>query len=161
MHTHRKNSRKLFLISMFGFLISSASVFAVALIPANEKGLSKAGMMTGILFWVGILLGVLFFTLSWNAVRNNGEYQKLKRKMKPGCISFGKTRGGFIADCLTVLFLIIVIVGNLVIQFPDIAMMFCIFIWLYSFCLHFLLNGRVYRYLSNYQRVKEGEKNER
>lgn len=161
MYTDRKSSRKLFLISMFGFLISSASVFAVALIPENEKGLSRAGMMTGILFWMGIFWGVLFFALSWNAVRNDGEYQKLKRKMKPGCISFGKTRGGLIADCLALLFLIIVIVGNLVIQFPDIIMMFCIFIWIYSFCLHFMLNGRVYRYLSNYQQVKEGEKNER
>lgn len=161
MKTHRKSGRKLFLISMFGFLLSSASVFLVILIPEGEKGLTQAGMATGILFWIGMFLGILFFVLSWKLIKNDEQYLKTKGDRKPGYISFGKTKGGLIADGLTLLFLVITILGNTAVHFPELVMVVSMFILIYSFYLRFLLNGRVYRYISNCQRVKEGERDER
>lgn len=160
MKTHKDVGRKLFRISMFCFLISSITVFFVGLIPEGTKGLSQAGMVIGILFWLGILLGILFFVLSWRRVKDDDEYEKLRSNTKPGYISFGKTKYGIITDCLVLVFLIVTILGNTAVHFPDVVMMFCLFILIYSFCLRFLMNGRVYRYISNHKQGREGERNE-
>lgn len=154
MKKNKRKARILFYISAFGFLISSATVFLSAAIPNAEGEISFLSNLTGALFWLGALLGCSCFIMSWNAVKEDKKYVKVKKDTKPGAVSFASTGYGKLADCLVAVFLILLIAG-IFMKFSDIVMMFCFFVLLYSFYLHFLLNGRVYRYL--FTREKEGE----
>ncbi|MBO5460386.1 MAG: hypothetical protein J5983_01140 [Ruminococcus sp.] len=151
-----KTPLKVYIASLVFFGISAASVFLVASIPEGEEGLTTAGMLVGILFWTGIVLGVITFLISWLLVKRDSKYLLFKKSVKPGAISFGKTKQGIIVDCGFVIFLILTILGNVVIAFPDVIMMFCVFLMLYTFYLHFMLNGKVYRYITKI--INKGER---
>lgn len=154
MKSHRKRERLLFQVSAISFLIASATVFLTAAIPDAGGEYSLFSNLTGILFWLGMLLGVLCFCLIWIRIKKDKHYIRLKKSTRPGAVSFAATRAGMAADCLTAVFFVLLPIGFFL-KLPDAVTMFFFFIFLYSFCLHFLLNGRVCRYL--YAHEKEVE----
>lgn len=160
MKTHRKVGRRLFLISLVAFLSSACSVWLVPFIKDRDDGtISLISIIIGIIFWIGLLVGIIFFIITWIKVKNDGDYQMLKKKKKPGYISFFTNRFAMIADGLLIISCVVTIVGSYFIRMPAGILIPVLFLALYSLYLHFLLNGRVYSYISI--KKKKEKKNEK
>lgn len=109
--------------------------------------MKAADLAAGITFWSGLLVGVLCFALTWNIVRSDDYFKKNEIRSRVGCFAFFQTKEGKIADGI----LLLSIAGN-VVQFfvdhvPTLLSVIFIFMFLLTFYLHFVLNGRVFRYL--------------
>ncbi|MBS6194852.1 MAG: hypothetical protein KH828_04660 [Clostridiales bacterium] len=152
----KRKGMKWITASAAAYLLPALSVF---LLPISRKqdssGLTTAGYLTGAVFWTGILLGVVFFSVSWRKVRVNHDYQKWKKKRNPGVAAFFRTRGGIIADSCFILSFSALILSDYILGLPTVVVLVFMSLTLYSFCLHFLLNGRVYRYLLTLKKKKE------
>lgn len=153
-----KRAKVYLLVSICSYFIMAASVF---LLPFSRKAdssdLSAVGYILGIVFWFGILSGIVFLVLSWMKIRKQNNYQNWKEKTHPGVISFFKSRGGSIADICFLLTVVLLIISDYVMHLPYGIVLVFLFLTLYSFCLHFVLNGRVYRYLFSKERKKESD----
>lgn len=159
MKTHKKIGRKTFLISILSFLLSAVSVFLLPMVKGKEDGsLTSIEILIGSLFWLGIILGVFLFYLTWRFIRNDSQYIELKKEHKPAVWAFFSTRFGRIVDIAFLLSVFLVVVSNITKSMPDLVVLISMFFMLYSFCLHFMLNGRVYKYLFLIRKKKEGEK---
>ena len=52
------------------------------------------------------------------------------------------------ADILLVVAVVLAVLENTLLALPAAVNLFTIFLLLFTFCMHFVLNGRVYRYFS-------------
>ncbi len=132
-------------ISITFSVISSSSIL-LALFTDNNLFLSIA---IPIVFWGGLLCEQFFF---WNAVRlikiicQNSNLQFRRISSRIGVLEFSKTTEGFIADLLLATSFIVTV---LCIIFPTIieALQYItFFLFVLSFRLHCIFNGKNYRY---------------
>ncbi len=162
MKTNRIVGRKLFYTSLLGYLLAACSVWLVPLMSLLEDESSLVSALVGCLFWLGILVGSILFCMAWSKVKKEAAYQKIKSTQKPGCLGFFRNQKAAINDIILLVSWILVIVSNTFLTFPDILVLLCMFVALYTLFLHFLLNGRVYSYISkNNGNKKKERKNER
>lgn len=149
----RQTDQALLGVSLGGFFLMSLS-FAL-------MGLEEMGIVPGLLFWGGLLVGVaLQFVL---AARRRSFVEKYKsaeklRKDRLGLIAFGTSRPALIFDILLgVGFMATVLAMVLTKGTGDICYVF-IAVTVFAFCLHCVLNGRIYHYIvikSKLQQVME------
>lgn len=148
MKKNKMVGRKLCLLSMVGFLISALSVL---LLPfsgdSSREEMSSVSITIGVLFWFGILLGILFYFMAWNHVRGDKDYHKLKKETEPAIISFCSSKYAAINDIVLVISVITVAISAFFPVLPDMLVLIAMFLDVYTLCSHFLLNGRVYRFL--------------
>lgn len=151
--------KKLLVISMLGFLVSALTV---VLLPFSENGsedtISFVGVLIGTFFWIGIFIGVAFFILAWKVVKDDEQYKKIKEEKKPGYVSLFSNKEAKINDSILVIAFVVVIISVFVPMMPDILILLGLFFMIYSFCLHFILNGRVYKYLFNCKKERKEKK---
>lgn len=113
--------------------------------------LEALGFFPGILFWTGLLLGIIpqlvLGGLRRNDEKHTEENQKSRRSRKVGILTFGSNKYAIAADntmavsfVLTVLLLILTKGMGWICYFALGA--FC-----FSFCMHCLLNGRNYLFI--------------
>ena len=135
-------------MSIIGYLIASSSVFFLPLtMSKNSEHLSPFSIVIGIMFWEGIFVGILFFVLCWRKVKRDNGYLQIRKDSKPGYLSFFANRYSFIADTVLIAALIVITLEHFLTWIPDIIVMFSMFFLIITGCLHFMLSGRVYRYL--------------
>ena len=154
-----KKAKLMLYVSIVGFLISALSVFLVPFSTGENALQDTVGVVAGILFWLGILIGIAFYLIVWVQIRN-GEYQVLKKKFRPACITFFTKPIALITDAAFLVALAVTIVGNTLVVFGEIVQLILMAVLLFTFFVHFILNGKVYRYLTkDYQREeKKSEK---
>lgn len=143
------NGKQWFLLSAGGFLIASLSVFFLPLAPDGEgEAISTGARIIGTIFWLGILLGIVGFLISWKYIRGEECYQEIRRMNRPGWCSFFSNQYAKAADLLLVVAVVLAVLENTLLALPAAVNLFTIFLLLFTFCMHFVLNGRVYRYFS-------------
>lgn len=148
MKNYFGTKRKLFLMSIIGYLIASGSVFFLPLtMSKNTERLSPFSIVIGIMFWGGIFVGILFFVMCWNQVKRDNGYLQIKKYSKPGYLSFFANKYSVITDAVWTAALIVIILEHFLTWIPDVIVIFSMFFLIITGCLHFMLNGRVYRYL--------------
>lgn len=144
---HKINEKKLFIISLIGFLMASATIWLLPFVNyQKDKGIIIATLI-GIFFWFGVLGGIIFFLLAWYKVKKTAEYQKIRQTEKAGCFNFFKNRIAMIIDILMIVSWMLTIISNYFIVMPDVLVLLLMFLALYTLFLHFMLNGRVYSYI--------------
>lgn len=143
----RTKNRILFICSLLCDLLSSASVFLLPWAVDQEQKLTTLGYLAGIVFWCGIAAGIGFWTLTFIRCRRQEDYLTVQRAQKAGMISFFKGKGAAAADLLFLLSFIITAVDTFAVKLPYILSLISLFVFLFSFHLHYLLNGKLYRYL--------------
>ena len=118
------------------------------------------------IFWVGLLWGIFLYILSCQKIRNLKSYQNYRSVERIGALAPGSTKEGLIADLAFIPGFLVIILGTYVFNIPDPVMLICMWITMVSFYGHFVLNGRVYKFLHKrkvirYRKVKEesAEKN--
>ena len=96
-------------------------------------------------------------------LRRHGAYRSVERI---GALEPRSTKEGLIADLAFIPGFLVIILGTYVFNIPDPVMLVCMWITMVSFYGHFVLNGRVYKFLHKrkvirYRKVKEesAEKN--
>ena len=99
-------------------------------------------------------------------IRNLKSYQNYRSVERIGALAPGSTKEGLIADLAFIPGFLVIILGTYVFNIPDPVMLICMWITMVSFYGHFVLNGRVYKFLHKrkvirYRKVKEesAEKN--
>ena len=160
----RKAARILNDLSMVFFLISST---VVAFLPiADREKYPAIAVLAGGIFWVGLLWGIFLYILSCQKIRNLKSYQNYRSVERIGALAPGSTKEGLIADLVFIPGFLVIILGTYVFNIPDPVMLVCMWITMVSFYGHFVLNGRVYKFLHKrkvirYRKVKEesAEKN--
>lgn len=140
--------KMLFLMSVIGYLIASSSVFFLPITMSKNDGrLSLVSIVIGIMFWGGIVVGILFFVLCWKKVKKDNGYLQIRKGSKPDYLSFFSNRYSSITDTILITALIVIILEHFLTWIPDIIVIFSMFFLISTGCLHFMLSGRVYRYL--------------
>ena len=142
----KKVAKRLFILSAAAYFISAASVWLLPVTDSVENT-GAGSYISGILFWAGLLLGILFWALAYIKCRQSETYRKIRDKSHPGFVSFFSNKLAIAADVLLALSLIIT-VASVFIRMNYILSLCSLFVLLFTFHLHYLLNGRVYKYIA-------------
>lgn len=145
-----KTSNLLFRLSVLFFFISSFSVIFTFWGDYNGTTMNYIfALMTGILFWGGLILGIIFIALV-NSKRK--EYEKrnnISNKKKVGAFSFFSNKPAFISDVLMILFFVLTLLFLFVPFFSKSIALINISIFLFALYCHCMFNGRNYIYIKN------------
>lgn len=149
----RKNRTDIILLalSLCGFSFMSCSF---VLMPFEG-----IGILPGALFWGGLLLGgVLQVVLEGRRRAFFKKYNVKREKMqKPrnGLLSFGSNKGARIADNTMVISLIVTVLTFIFTKGSGFLCYVFIATTIFSFCLHCILNGRVYFHANNQTKIRQ------
>lgn len=145
MEKRRKIARLFNDLAIASFLISSAVILFLPIVDREKH--PAIAVLAGGIFWVGLLWGIFLYYLSYLKIQKSKSYQTLKSTERIGALAPGTTKEGMIADIAFVPGLLISILGTYVFSIPDPVMLVCMWITMVSFYGHFVLNGRVYKFL--------------
>lgn len=145
--------RKLLIISVIGYFCCAASVLLLPLSVSEGGEMNTAGYALALTFWIGLAVGILFFVLAWSRVKKSDDYQKLKKALKPGWAGFFSGKAATAADILFLIALAVTIAGNSAAGVPYMVTLAGMFLLIFTFCMHFILNGRVWK--ASYGDVKK------
>lgn len=141
------------------FLMLSIGGFAMTAISWLLMPIDALQVLPGVLFWGGLLLGVVFQMVL--EVRRRAFFARYKvnraRMQKPrnGLLTFGSNKAAIITDKIFVVSFVATILvmiltkGVSYLCYIGISMVFM------SFCLHCILNGRNYFHVNNQDRVRQ------
>lgn len=135
-------------VSITGFLILSTSFL---LMGAYDNEMIT--MVAGIMFWLGLLLGVLFQILLATHIRKttvkNRTCRGTKRRAMIGIFSLFSNPVAIIFDLL----MVVSLAGLIISIISTGGMEYICYVFLattvFTFCMHCIFNGRIYFYVSN------------
>lgn len=147
----RQIDRMLLGISVGSFLLMSASFL---LMP-----IESITIIPGLLFWIGLVLGITLqivleirrraFFKSYSV--NRGKMQKPKN----GLLSFGSNALAIIADRSMVISFVAMILAFVITKGYGYICYVFIATTVFSFCMHCVLNGRIYFHAKNQLKVRQ------
>lgn len=146
-----KTDRVFLSISMGGFLLMSVSFL---LMPIDSLSI-----LPGLLFWGGLIVGVVFQIILETRRRAFFAGYNVKRekmqKPKNGFLTFGSNQIALIADYIFIASVIATILAFIFTKGSGYLCYVCIAIMLLSFCLHCIFNGRNYFHANNQKKVRQ------
>ena len=163
MKKRKRKARKWLLVSCLCFAGNALSILLEPFtIIENSSAITFEGYVLGALFWIFLLLGCICFWLCWNIVHQSNIYQEWKQKKVPGVLGLFRTKAARVIDPVWFITLMISIWGNVVPEAPRLITLPAMSLTLFTFYLHMIGNGRVYRYMTlhNERKEKESEKRE-
>lgn len=148
----KKNMDSLLLgLSVGGFLNLAISFL---LMPVDG-----AGIAPGILFWGGLIIGVaLQIVLETRRKALFARYdvkRESMQKARNGLISFGSNHLALIADILMVVSVIATILVFVLTKGAGYLCYVSLSVLVFSFCMHCILNGRIYIFVKNQKKVRQ------
>lgn len=148
---HRQTDRILLGFSIGGFLSMAVSFL---LMP-----LAKAALLPGLLFWLGLLMGVgLQIVLEARRRAFFKAYGVNREKMqKPRCglLTFGSNKPAILADNVMAISFVATILAFVITKGYGYGCYVGIATTLFSFCMHCVCNGRNYFHAKNQQKVRQ------
>jgi sterol desaturase/sphingolipid hydroxylase (fatty acid hydroxylase superfamily) len=126
----------------------------VSLGESPESWQHTLGFVLGVVFWLGILGGVLFMRPISKKRKSDVEYNKIERKIT--FFRFFRNKPAILSDVLLIISVVVVIAMFIAPTPPQIVLYRSIFGLVFSVEMHDVFNGRNYEYLSNIQSLKEG-----
>ena len=143
--------RILLTISVFGYTIMSWSFIFMPF--------ESIAILPGCLFWGGLLIGCAFQIVLEARRRAFFKRYHIKRekmqKPKNGLLSFASNKYAKIADIATAVSVVATILVLLLTKGFGFLCYVCIAITLQTFCLHCILNGRIYFHTNNQERIRQ------
>lgn len=152
-----KNIKILFAVVSVFFGISGFSVLLTPYSVMDNGKLAPAGYAAGILFWAGMILGIMAYVLLYREYKKTGitEAKPAHKLLRYVCSNPAAT----VADVLLAAALVMMVYVSVNIRFSQTVAMISLFLLVISIYAHFLLNGKVFRYIyKNYlEKRKEGK----
>ncbi len=150
MRRNRKG-RLLLTISILGYLVLSSS-FVLMLIEG-------IGIVSGICFWAGILIGCVPLTILEAKRRAFFKSYHIKRekmqKPRNGMLSFGSNKEARVADAATLISAVATVLALIVTKGSGTICYILIAVTVFSFCLHCIFNGRIYFHVNNQKKIRQ------
>lgn len=144
----KKVTNRLFILSAVSYFISAVSIWLIPVSESSAEATGSVSYVPGILFWAGLAAGIIFWAMAFMKCRQTEEYKKVKISSRPGFISFFTDKAAMAADLLLVVSLVITVLSAFI-RMNYILSLGSLFVLLFTFHLHYLLNGRVYKYLKS------------
>lgn len=148
---NRNTDRVLLTISVVGFLLMACSF---VLMPIDSMGI-----IPGILFWGGLLIGVaLQISLEIRRRAFFARYKVKREKMqKPrnGLLTFGSNKTARIVDYAMIVSAVILVLVFVITKGLGFLCYVFIATTLFTFCLHCIVNGRIYFHANNQTKVRQ------
>ena len=151
-----KSGRIWFILSIIGFFISSVPVVLVSK-AIEDDALTSTGYTIGVLFWAGLIVGIACWLIAYSICKKQRGFHKVSLFQKAGIVCFFKNKHAKMADVVMGVSLVLTIVDNFIYGFPHPLNAICLFMFLFSFHMHYLLNGRLYKYLFLETRKRKGD----
>ncbi len=146
MKTQRKISR-MFLATIGMFLLTSVSVIFLLFPEGNRSNtMSVVSIITGVLFWIGILGGTGFYLFTYFSNREEIHSRIVKGKV-PSFVRFYSNKYAAIADTLFFISLAVTVYSSIRINVNEIVQFISLIIFVTSTYAHFILNGKVFEYM--------------
>lgn len=137
---------KWYCTSVIGYFISSIPVFLIPFSTGSDTWNNVIGVLAGLLFWLGLLIGTGTYGIIWKHMRV-GQYDIKVRKYKPACITFFTKPIAFVSDIVLISAGVLLILGNTVFEFKNVIYLFFMFAFIFTFLIHFLFNGKIFKYV--------------
>lgn len=152
-----KNIKIRFIMTAAFFGISAVSVLLTPYSVMDNGNLRPAGYAAGILFWAGLILGAVTYLLLCREYKKMDIVEQMpeNKLLRYVC----SNPAAIAADVLLVTSLIMTVYASVNIRFNQTAAMVFLFLMVMSVYAHFLLNGKVFRYIyrNDIGKRKEGE----
>lgn len=136
--------------------IGGFAVLAISFILMPVEGL---GFIPGILFWGGLLTGVVLqIVLEAHRKSLFAQYnvkRETMQKARNGLLSFGSNHLATIADVFLSVSVIATIVVFALKNSTDYFCYISLSILVFSFCMHCILNGRIYIFVKNQKKLEQ------
>lgn len=156
MKSRRRLARIFNGISIGCFFFSSLTMILLPLSERMEHPIMA--YIPGIVFWSGLVGGILFYLLSVWRLKKSESYQKFAQERRIGALSPGATPEGLIADILFIPSAAVSIAGTFFLHIPDVLMIGSMWIAILSLYGHFVLNGKAYKFLYQRRRKRRVER---
>lgn len=138
-------------MSLCGFFLMSISFM---LMPVES-----AHMVSDLLFWSGLIIGVVCqIVLEARRRAFFSKYNVKREKMqkpKNGLLTFGSNRIAMVADTFLVASAIMTIITFVFTKGYGYLCYACIAVLLFSFCMHCVFNGRNYFHANNQNKIRQ------
>ncbi len=140
------------------FYISIGSFFLMAstflLMPTDFRTMNLQFMSygVGIMFWAFLILGIVSQIILTKQRKNwfiRNRIRRFRTKSKSGVITFMQNLPATIADLTLVISIIALIVSIVLTNAMGYTCYIFMALLVFSFCMHCILNGKIYYYLTN------------
>lgn len=153
-----------------GFSIFFFLMFAVSflLMPLGSEtpieSISAYTMVAGLMFWISIIMGIVTQCVlahrrrSWYVIH---RIRKARATQKIGLISFFKNSYATVADAVTILSLIGLVIAMIATQGTGYICYVLVSLFVFSFSMHCILNGKVFYHIINQNKMLQAIEKER
>lgn len=152
-----KKEFMLLYISIGSFLLMSFS-FLLMPIDFATKGLQIVNILIGIMFWLFLLIGIITQVALTQKRKKWFKKHHLKQyrlKMRVGVISFFQNTLGCIADIISAVSLIALIITAVLTDAAGFMCYVFLELFVFSFIMHCILNGKNYYFITNKQKFEK------
>ena len=145
----KKTDELLLILSVFCFLLLGLTFILMPIdSDATEAETSVITLVTGVLFWFSLVMGLVTQVILSVRRKKNLSVNR-KDGLKIGFISFFKNIYATIADIGMVCSLIGLVITMIVTQSTGFLCYVFAGIFVFLFCMHCILNGKVFYYISH------------
>ena len=141
---------------LIGISIGGYAVLAISFMLVPVEGL---GIVSGILCWGGLFIGVVLqFVLEARRRSLFAKYnvkRETMQKVRNGLLSFGSNRIALVADGLMIVSIVATILAFILTKGTGDLCYVCLSVLIFSFCMHCILNGRIYIFVKNQNKVRQ------
>lgn len=141
---------------LLGISIGGFTVLAISFMLMPVEGV---GFLPGILFWAGLLTGVVLQIVL--ETRRNSLFAKynVKRetmqKARNGLLSFKSNSLAAVADAFLIISVVATILAFILTKGTGYLCYVCLSALVLSFCMHCILNGRIYVFVKNQNKIRQ------
>lgn len=133
--------------------------FAALAISFLLMPIEALGLVPGMLFWGGLIIGVVLQIVLEARRKSLFAQYNVKRetmqKARNGLLSFGSNYLAAIADILWAVSIIATIIVFVLTKGTGYFCYISLSVLVFSFCMHCILNGRIYIYIKNQKKVQQ------
>lgn len=152
-------------LSIFFFLMFSVSFLLMPLgSESPTENISAYTMVAGLMFWISIIMGIATQCVlahrrrSWYVIH---RIRKVRATQKVGLISFFKNSYATVADAVTILSLIGLVIAMIATQGTGYICYVLVSLFVFSFSMHCILNGKVFYHIINQNKMLQAIEKER
>lgn len=152
-------------LSIFFFLMFAVSFLLMPLgSETPTENISAYTMVAGLMFWISIIMGIVTQCVlahrrrSWYVIH---RIRKVRTTQKVGLISFFKNSYAIVADVVTILSLIGLVIAMIATQGTGYVCYVLVSLFVFSFSMHCILNGKVFYHIINQNKMLQAIEKER
>lgn len=152
-------------LSIFFFLMFAVSFLLMPLgSETPTEGISAYTMVAGLMFWISIIMGIVTQCVlahrrrSWYVIH---RIRKVRATQKIGLVSFFKNSYATVADVVTILSLIGLVIAMIATKGTGYICYVLVSLFVFSFSMHCILNGKVFYHIINQNKMLQAIEKER